>query len=233
MHDALIKSYLTIAEHLTATDDTERALKILELLPAKQRDSVPPKIAHLRNEIKSKIKLSHDYYNEYSECDAYNNELDHLFRGQKVLELALEYQTKGQRVNIIEFGAGNSWLKIGLEKKGILFNYASDLKNPEVNGYDPELPTIFVAFEVIEHLHSPEIIADFAARFSPDHVFLSTPTYTFGEGQPSWRITGIQHLRTYTPSEFTQSVIKMFPGAKEWFHWVNAVQVLRGDFKKT
>ena len=77
-------------------------------------------------------------------------------------------------------------------------------------------PRIFIACEIIEHLHHErDIRTEFErAKAQADIIHMSTPKYTF-DGRIerlNWKEAGeLGHLRTYTPAEFMRVVTRMFP----------------------
>ncbi len=95
--------------------------------------------------------------------------------------------------------------------------------------FQPDSPLIFVATEVIEHLHCEQEIAHEAARLPrpPDIIHVSTPLYTFNPNVKHWTDIGwLGHLRTYTPKEFQSVVCDMFR-AYEFAYYESNVQHIR------
>lgn len=235
------KPFLEAAEWLCRADEPERALRLLENLPAYYRDHMPNEVSEMRRDILGSLLTPHAYASVDFDSEVGRDVLDSLLRGRMVKKTLDEI--KGP-VHIVEMGPGEYWLPIGLSQRGYEFTYhdisllqrtgkqareivPSVWKNTRPG--ESDLPKLFVAFEIIEHLADPKEIATEAARHcgTPDYIFLSTPLYTF-DTKTHWRKpNGQPHLRAYTPSEFVLTANQIFPGYK-WELEADQIMVLKG-----
>jgi len=238
-----LESYLTIAHYLIKQDETERALQVLELLPAQLRDQKPKPIDNLKQLILNNILTGDDYAEDPSEEFKNTKTIDLLARGKIIKDYVREMNEKSITPHIVDFGPGDYWLPFGLKDANLKFTYKSIALHKKVQAKARDLlgdywkdkstgPTVFVAFEVIEHMHKTQELQQAFIRHCPDPiaVFLSTPKYTFGQGTPDFEKSGIQHLRAYTPREFVNEGQSLFYNAKQWHYYDDTIMVIRGDF---
>ena len=215
------KPWLDAANILTAADEPLMALKLLEMVPAYYRDKKPKEFKELKNQILKMIATPSWYSKQLdhiSEPQEGQMLVNSMLRGLMVKKEVSELNAKGLVPHIYEFAPGTFWLPIGLKEDGLKFQYSytglqrdGDFSNGISNG-----PSIYCAFEIIEHLHFEEEIRIEIEKFGvePDIIHISTPLYTFDGRQQSldWKNKDLGHLRTYTPGEFASVVMKMFPG---------------------
>lgn len=231
-----VTPFLKAAEILIHSDEPERALHLLNNIPARYRDAPPPDVRRLKEEILGAMVTAHAYMtNDMDATVSVENSLhtfEALHRAKRIKEVVMKLNADGHIPHIVDMGPGEYWLPIGLEHLGARFSYhdigmlgrtarqARELisahlfaDKPASNG---KQKTIFCALEIIEHLPSPQDIAIEAARYcggTPDYVFLSTPLYTYDGKDKNWnRDCGLPHLRAYTPNEFILEANKLFPG---------------------
>ena len=93
-------------------------------------------------------------------------------------------------------------------------------------------PVIFLACEIIEHLWNEQEILSNMLRYCrcADIVHISTPKYTYGFNLgKDWDQSRqeIDHLRTYTPSEFTTLIQNMFGNTYQANFYNSAVMHMR------
>lgn len=236
-------------ETLVEGDEVERALLVLDNLPALYREHPPLKIQKLRQDILSAMVTAHAYLS--CDLDANVNEeqgealLKGLLRGKLVLEEVTRYRKKGFHPEIVDVGPGEYFVPIGLSRLGFDFTYravAFDQRAAEAarsftdraakqGDASKEKALIFLALEVIEHIASPRELAVEALRHCgrwPDRVHLSTPCYTYDGRKKEWRKPcGLPHLRAYTPQEFLSTARDIFPGY-EWQFYHGQIMSLRG-----
>lgn len=243
--------FLDAAELLARSDEPERALLILDNLPARYRDAIPLEVETLRLDILSSLITPHAYasvdFDSKVNLETCDQVLKSLARGNVASSLLEKLNQEGKSPHLIDMGPGEYWLPLGLYKLGFNFTYhdVSLLRRTgvEARALIPEAkiwqetppanqPVIFIAFELIEHLsHTKELTVE-ALRHggkSPDYVLLSTPMYTFdGSKNKVWRErNGSPHLRAYTPGEFFNEANKLFP-RYDWEITHDAVMVLKG-----
>lgn len=247
MTELNLRPFLDCAEILVSQDETERALQLLYNLPGKYRDFPPQEVVMLRKQILSKIMLPYDLLDDKREMpkpDEWSVQfLNSTMRGIQLRLLVEKYNNESIVPHIVEMGPGDFTFAIGMKKEGLRFTYdcftlnkiakADFSKSLISNIPNSKAPFIFVAYEVIEHLHHIDEIRQMYDRIdkTPEHVMLSTPKYTFEKGTPNWKIEGIHHLRTYTPREFGTEAMRLFPEYN--FEYAdNAVMVLVGTLRK-
>ena len=73
--------------------------------------------------------------------------------------------------------------------------------------------SIFVCFEVIEHMWTPEEIYHYfiKADIDPQAILIYTPFATFQGGMTNWDTRVLGHVRTYTTNELFQFCSKLWP----------------------
>ena len=227
-----VEPFLKVADILVAADEPLRALWVLNNLPGFYRDQTPYQVVNKRNKILS-LMATPSYYQsadevdgQVSDCDMY---IDRSVRGKLIVMDIQNYNDQGITPHVIDYGPGPYWLALGLLKKGLKFTYSSvglnvtaKRKAKEILGdiFLEEAPKdskkIFVACEILEHLHHEDDIKSECERHCSDAeiVHISTPKYTFDKRMTrlNWETHGaIGHLRTYTPREFMLVIDKMFP----------------------
>ncbi len=232
MKDFNIQCFLDAANELVRADEVEKALKLLEdFLPAYYRDNIPPEVIALRNEIMARIATPVSYVTIE---DSYGPDLDDKhdmaaisLRGAMMCKDVKEWNDKGHSPHIVDFAPGEFWLPAMLKKQGLVFTYWPILLNKgalpklkehyadgiQENPHEDE-PFIYVAFEIIEHLHNANDIKSESLRWKrqPDVVHISTPCYSFDQSCMNWRSRDLLgHLRAYSPGELHGILHKLFP----------------------
>ena len=239
-----INHFIQAAITLVQYDEVERALHLLDNLPAFYRDNEPQSVIDLRSKIKAKIMLPQDYASLATDdqqlCE--RDDIIHLLsRGQIVLNEVKQLNDQGITPHIVEVGPGNYWLPLNLAKAGYSFTYSAIGVVPDLHlAFKKDLPVnhqvqiegspvFFVAFEVIEHLQSVEELSILASRIKNlRKIFLSTPRYTY-EFNKNWESKGLQHLRAYTPNEFLTEAQRLFKSAKTWQYLDDQPMTLMGS----
>lgn len=237
--------FIEAAKELIRFDEVERALVLLEQMPAPYRDNPFPEIEALKRDIKAALITPHAYMTASLDQDvtiegARNNVL-YMLRG-KILVKEMD-NLKGKHPHIVDVGPGEYWAPLGLNELGYKFSYypvamdtiARAKATPLLMGIPAQrqegAPTVFVAHEIIEHLPSTQDLVIEALRHCggwPDYVHLSTPCYTYDVQEKNWnRPNGLPHLRAYTPNEFIAEARKLFPGYN-WEWKADQIQSLRG-----
>lgn len=243
-----VQKFLDVAIQLIHHDETERALLVLNNLPAFYRDNEPLEITQLRNEIRSKIFTVQDYV-ENTEDYVKSNEQNLCFlnttaRGMELKKMLEAANKDGIAPHIVDYGPGDYGLPMACYDIGLKFVYTPVALQSQVQNQAKEkMRSIwvddyktssdrekwFIAYEIIEHLHNPgEIRQVFdKIRGKVTKVLLSTPKYCYGQGNTTWRDRGIPHLRVYTPNEFYLTTVRMFPGFKTYGFIDNEVMVIK------
>lgn len=225
--------FVDCAEELLRADETERALWLLDNLPAFYRDHVPKKVIDLKNDILSRIATPQFYKKGNMEAEVMDTEDGHgmidSLRGAMVLKDVNWFSAQKQVPHIIDYGPGDYWLPIALNKAGATFTYEAIYMNERAHEkakpilekineknvplYRADQPRIFVACEIIEHLwNEADIKTEMLSHGGPaDIIHISTPRYTFDTDCKNWKDkVDLGHLRAYTPREFTNTLDRIF-----------------------
>lgn len=247
------KPFVDAANILTAADEPLRALTLLDQLPGFYRDHMPVEIHELRKRILANLTPPTWYMQEKPSphFELYGDNVPNVFsqfvtgllRGQKVWKDVHDANARGEVPNIVDLGPGEFWLPIGMKHLGGQFGYRGigisaahdSAARPYLAGVSSDFAKadIFVACEIIEHLHHEQDIRTEFERYAPDAsiVHISTPLYSFDgrQCQLDWEAKkGLGHVRTYTPQEFYHVVSRMFPEFK-WDMVRSSVMHLRGE----
>lgn len=214
--------YLSAVEMMICADEVERAIWMLDNMPAWYRDNPPERAIEIRRSLNRQLFTPCQYKGIYKglEITPAHTEAHWPLRARVMEAVVKEQNDKNVTPNIMELAGGSMWLPQGLIHKHCQFTYESMSLDEVDNGYTkPDKPVfnIFCAFEIIEHLSNEWEIYQNYLKFNreADVVMLSTPLYTFGGGQVEWRTSPLGHLRTYTINEFHAICSKMFQGY-EW-----------------
>lgn len=233
-----LHTYMQVIEQLIDADEVKLALHMLDNPPGWYRDNKPKELVEMRDRL---LKQTFDVY-------AYNESEAHTFTKQELADtiktdqaypradiLAAEIKKLNQLVKIpwiYELAPGSGWMAIGLQEQGHRFDYYGKTLNMDsfrqLKGFidhwrdtpDKDQPTMFVCYELLEHLWNEQDIEHTYKRtgIEFDQIFLSTPRYCYAGGMPGWKDKAIGHLRTWTPKEFQQYAMKTWPGYAWTFH---------------
>lgn len=246
MQEFELEHWLIAADQLMKSDEAERALQLLDLLPGFYRDNPPAAIVQMRRDIEAAIFQVHDYKSVDGDLPKSDENvlfwIQHVTRGRTMLEDVKAANKEGVIPHLVDMGPGDYMLPLGLKLHGCQFTYspigleprAYELAKPRLREHLVEsnvskAPVWFIAYEIIEHIWNPRDLAAQAWRCGDklERVYLSTPRYCFGEGCLQWRKKGQPHLRTYTPQEFWTAAKSHFPGYN--FEYIDdPVMVLKG-----
>lgn len=230
-----IPHYLNLIEQYIASDEVEIALWLLDHPPSFYRANPPPELVKMRDDLNKSLWTPIQYAGIYEgvkttpEATAAHWPL----RAEVLEKVIRSYEVIP---HIMELGPGGNWLHDGLNHKGLLFTYESmGLDGIRPCNLDTKLPAIFVAFELIEHLHNEiEIYQNYLKFNRPAEVIIiSTPEHTWAGGMAEdFRKRPLGHLRAYSPSEFHAVVSKMFHEHKAWeLFRGDGTQILKGTIK--
>lgn len=235
-------------EMLVRHDEVERALVVLDNLPAQYRERPPENLIRMKAEIMAARCTTHAYFTEGLDGEPSEEAaVIHLrgnARGVLIEWEVKKYNAQGKAPHLVDMGPGEYFIPIALKKLGYQFSYfeiACDGKTrekalPLIESVrcampSPTAPRIFLALEVIEHLPSTDDIAIECFRHVggfPERIHLSTPKYTFHIQDKEWRKPcGLPHLRAYTPQEFAAAAHRIFPGYA-WQLYDSKIISLRG-----
>jgi hypothetical protein len=219
-------------EMLVQHDEVERALLVLDNVPAFYRDYPKPQMIELRKRIHRSRMTPSSYatnkYDELKEMDFCVFNFKNTIRGKLIEAEIRNYNAKGLVPHLVDMGPGDFWMILAisndkdlkctywpiglqLQAKGDAIKLVESYIKERAEKSQPE---IFVATEIIEHLPCIDDIASEAARHCnayPERVFLSTPCYTF-KINDEWDVpNGMGHIRAYTPREFEIACKQIFP----------------------
>lgn len=238
-----VKYVKSLIEH----DEVERALLVLDNVPAYYRDNRPKELINLKQDILKALCTVH----AYMDCDLDANVslekaktvLKNTVRGVLLEGEVKRYNEQGLVPHIVDVGPGEYFAPIGLNYYGYQFTYKpvsldrkARLAANEFLKHIPServinSPQIYLALEIIEHLPSTQDLVAEALRNCnefPDRIHLSTPLYTYDTNHPEWnKDCGLPHLRAYTPHEFIQESNRLFPGY-DWQLYDDKIMSLRG-----
>lgn len=232
--DAYLPSLLNYADFLVQSDEISKALELLTTgMPGYYRDKPPQQVLDLKAKIYKFLMNNADYAKAPDDFNQVNPKyakdlINGLLRGRLILNQVKKYNAEGITPHIVEIGPGEFWMPIGLKEEQCKFTYQTffihkDAYEKAKQYFQDELtdtaqgPVIYVACEIIEHLHFPQELPQTLAKTGhvADWIHLSTPLYTFGGGLPNWSEKSKQglggHLKTYTPREFEATVSELFP----------------------
>lgn len=222
-------------EELIRFDEVERALLVLDNVPAEFRDNLPQELRNLKSQIVGALCTTHAYMSSGLDASVTMEKaewvLKNMVRGHLIEAEVKRYNKENLKPHVVDIGPGEYFIPLGLERDyNFTYNpiFTDQMANKAFNSITKTIttekhsegqPQIFVALEVIEHLPSPQDLAVECLRHCgewPERIHLSTPKYTYDTKPKDWRKPcGLPHLRTYTPSEFVDSAQKLFPG----YHW--------------
>jgi len=244
---------LQCVNDLIDMDEVERALLLLDNLPAKYREDPPPQVVRLRTDILAALCTTHAYMNSGLDSqvkpESAADNLRYNIRGRLVEAEVKKYNEQKLIPHLVDVGPGEYWIPIGLAQLGYRFTYwdigvdqdTAKAAHPHLSLYrQPKRflnqPQIFVALEIIEHLPSPQDLVTECLRHCegwPERIHLSTPHNCYDESPKEWRKPcGLPHLRAYTRNEFLQTAEKLFPNYV-WQMYADRIQSLRGLRKDT
>lgn len=249
IHDFDEDLCIKYVEHLLRFDETERALLVLDNVPALYREHPTPKLLESRKDILKAITTISDYTEDTHDSALHpdpKGEIEHQLRGRLVRKDVVELNQRGIVPHIIEMGPGNYWLPLALKELGLQFTYKdislarlarenSIFRLDRTDTAPIGAPILFIAYEIIEHLKPIEILQALHRNSDrdADKVYLSTPLFSydtrpFGEARGDWRRMGsVGHLRAYTPTEFINVARNLFP-THQWEIHMQQPMCLRG-----
>lgn len=228
-------------EMLIRHDELERAIWVLENIPAEYRMNPPQNLLQLRGEIMAASVTAHHYTTSVGDdIDALNQKweitdenlppyLEAHLRMRLIRDRVNEFNKQGVTPHVIDFGPGQFLLPRALLAANFKFTYwdvglnfpakqwTREVLAPVLNQSAAKTnPTIFVGLEIIEHLRHEEDLAIEAVGLCgrwPEMVMLSTPFCTFRvmKDDEDWRVQPLEHLRAYTPKEFQAAAHRIFP----------------------
>jgi hypothetical protein len=223
-------------ETLIRHDELERALLVLDNIPAQYRMDPPDNLKQLRGDIlaasvtpyRYTISMSDEVMKEDPK-EKLEGFLDKTLRASIVRDQVRLMNDNGMVPHLVDYGPGPYLLPRALLAAGHKFTYwdlplnhqarkrAHEILAPVLSPENAKTKaTIFLALEVIEHLSNPGDLAVEAIRNCgrwPEMVMLSTPFCTFRviPEEEEWRNWQLEHLRAYTPQEFQAVACRIFP----------------------
>lgn len=238
----LVEQYVNTLLH---ADETERALLVIDNIPAFYREHMPPNLKKLRDDI-VKARITPRGYLDSSYDALICKEtavpiFDAHARFVHVEDSVKAYNAKDITPHIVDCGPGEYIIPIALKEKSYKFTYrplAMDqvAKKKALPLIDDVVASfgkahIFCALEIIEHLPYPaDLATECLAECGgwPEEIHLSTPLYTYDGSIKEWnKPGGLPHLRAYTINEFYFEAVKIFPGY-QWAIFPGTIISLKG-----
>jgi hypothetical protein len=235
----LIQKYV---QELVNHDEVDRALLVLDNVPAHLRDRPPKELTELRTNIMASLCTPSVYLEDERDSEVDINKakafLDTFLRG-----ILIKKELEKKDLHIIDMGPGNYSVPLGLSHYPELkFSYQPLAMNnpakskafffiePYLEENTKDKPVLFIANEVIEHLPNPSDIAVNALAFAkkrPEYIHVSTPLYCYDPCPKKYAKGSLPHLRAYTPDELHKEMLKMFPGYF-WQLYESPIMSIRG-----
>ncbi len=234
MSNFKLKPFIECAEELLRADETERALWLLDNLPAYYRDNTPQEILDLKLEVIKRIATPTLYAN--GDIEDIIDLKDGHGMGESLRGLFLKKEVKwfndqGLTPHIVDYGPGEYWLPIILHNADLKFSYQPIYLNVRAHSSILQFlldlaprqdgaPNIFVACEIIEHLWNEQDIKTEMLSHGgfADVIHISTPCYTFDTQCKDWKEKkDLGHLRAYTPVEFSRKLSEIFREYKQFY----------------
>lgn len=227
-----VESCVNYVSNLVSHDEVERALLVLDNVPAYYRDSCPEELLKLRRRILNSRMTAVSYQTNDNDTpkpmDFCTANFTTTMRGNLLKAEIKNYNAQGLTPHLIDMGPGDFWLPMALSQTDLKVTYHpiglhKDARNEATKHFDHfrkdksdlDQPEIFIATEIIEHLPDTNDIGSECAKYCrdfPERIFISTPCYTFYVNNDWDKIDGMGHLRAYTPSEFMSEIRRIFPG---------------------
>lgn len=227
--------WVQVANQMIAGDEPISAIKLLtKLPPGYYRDNMPVEFKEILDKITAKLATPHYYMSNIHDQVIHDDgkavqSIEGTLRGDLIRQEIEFFNSKGYTPHITDLGPGEYWLPIALKELGYKFTYegiglnmkaraqAQEVLPSEMVPYIPGSPRVFVACEIIEHLHHPrDIVTDYLrAGGNANVIHISTPKYSFdcSKKKLNWdtEFNDAGHVRTYTPKEFVSIVGELFP----------------------
>lgn len=217
MNNFNLQCFLDCANELVRADEVERAIHLLSNLPGYYRDHEPVPVTVLRNQILARIATPTKYAEHEGSLEAYPDgdkwHMGQTLRGMIIIKELERLNSLSVTPTLVDLAPENFWLRKITEHLDRSYRPIS-LGLVEVDKEPLNVPLIFCALELIEHLWREDDIKIESLRFGrlPDVVHISTPMYSFDEECTDWRKRDLLgHLRTYTPAEFNNVLKRLFP----------------------
>lgn len=229
-----VSCFIKAAEELLRADETISALNLLSSLPAWYRQNPPKEVTDLKREVQSRVATASFYATsagyELTAPEDSHIHVDQTLRGALLLKEIQELNIKGLQPHLLDLAPGEYAFCRNLIHNKCDFSYQPSFVNwPSYNHYEKYFhdqlidtnrkdlklhPKVYFCGEIIEHLWQEEELRYEMERQIglADVIHISTPNMTFDFNCTDWRSKGdLGHLRTYTPQEFMNTVMRIFP----------------------
>lgn len=247
-----LTDHIKAVESLIKSDEIEMAFKLLDMVPAWERENYPIALTEIKNTLWQNLYSPMTYVNDEDEAAyTYQQVVDQVNSGYcyprlDILKaLVLNLNAQGWKPWVFELSTSHGPIPIGLKEAGAQFDFYSKNFNQAAlakviewmgPSWQPSpvltQKTIFVNFECLEHAFRVEDIRDdyYKLGIGFDDILLSVPHGTLGGGLPNWETRRLGHVRTYNLKEFSALAMDYFPGYT-WKAWPNVSIVLHGTRK--
>lgn len=229
-HAFSVDLHLDAVEQMIECDEVEIAFRMLSQMPAWYRDHIPERAIEIRESLNRQLFTPVQYTGLYNGAPLTEESLE----GSWLLRYHLveqEVKRMNTRVHIAELAPGAHVLSGGLKLKNYDFTYECLGLDGHMGDrhIDKSVPSIFCAFELLEHCHDRwEIYRNYAKlQRDFDVVMLSTPFYNFTGDFGPWRERALGHMFALTPKEFHELASSQFTG-RTWQIFNDYTMVLIG-----
>lgn len=226
--------YLAAVEGMIRADEIERALWMLDNLPAWYRDNPPPEVRMMKQILYENLYDCFDYASDPDEAGWTKENAELQFgtaytypRAEVLRDIIGQMNAKGHKPWLCEFSTSHGLLPLGLQREKFEFNFFGKNLNHQAlvklkgwlnDGVWAEQPrvdqkTIFVFTEALEHAYREEDLLYSYRKLAIDfdHLVLSVPYGCLGGGLPNWKTRRLGHIRGYTADEFFKLAMRFFP----------------------
>ncbi len=244
-----LDAHIAAIEQMIRADELQIAIKMLDMVPGWWKDNYPPELEGIKKTLYRQTYDQIEYATDDEEADcpremgeAQWNSPYMYPRAEIISQMVKIHNAEDDTPWIFDLGCSHGNLPLGLIKSGHKFHYKGVGMNHRIiqklkswvsdNWREkPHVgePTILYCTEVLEHCFNPHDIvhSSYKVGVKWDQILLSVPMYCLGGGLPDWNTRRLGHVRTWTPSEFSEFANKSWPGYS-WVLYKSASMVLVG-----
>lgn len=214
-------THIANIEQMINADEIDIALYMIDHPPSYYREFPDARLVELKRRLYQQLFDANAYIDCEVPCSIEELEktIDTDVCYPRADLLAAEIKKLNQNIEIpfvYELAPGSGWLPIGLNKMGHRFDYYGQTLSQKMSDFlklhipywtdkpKPAQKTIFVCYELLEHLKHPDDIAHsfYRTNIDFDMVCLSTPWNCWSGGMNNWQNRQLGHLRGWTSDDF-------------------------------